>query len=166
MNRIVIFFIAFLFSNFYYGQHKHNHNHKIKVDYDDLMVEINNISKTNAQYVKYDSLLKVIDFLNHNIELKDSVINDLSEKVRVLQLKTEIKSEQGVYIVIGAFREKNNAKNLLKTTQNNIFQIYNFPNSRLTYVAYKVKSSESISLQLKSIRLKVAKDAWLLKVSI
>lgn len=164
MNRIVIFFIAFLFSNFYFGQHKHNHN--IKVDYDDLMVELNNISKANAQYVKYDSLLKVIDFLNHNIELKDSVINDLSEKVRVLQLKSEIKSEQGVYIVIGAFREKNNAKNLLKTTQNNTFQIYNFPNSRLTYVAYKVKSSESISLQLKSIRLKVAKDAWLLKVSI
>lgn len=164
MVRYIIFFIAFLFSNFYYGQHKHNH--KVKVDYDELMIEINNISKANAQYVKYDSLLKVIDFLNHNIEIKDSFINDLNQKVKALEVKTLITDENGVYIVIGAFREKNNANNLLNmTTNKNNFQIYTFPFSRLNYVAYKIKSSDSISWLLKSIRQNNTKDAWILKVS-
>ncbi len=161
MYRNLFFFSTFLITNFYYSQHNQN----VKLDYDNLMVEIRNISKTNAQYVKYDSLLNVLYFLNNQIKLKDSTISELTEKVKLLELRSNSKKEEGNYIIIGAFNDITNAKRLLNKFLVNGFQIYNFPSSKFNYVGYKVKSTDSISVLLKYFRQKWVKDAWILQVT-
>lgn len=138
---------------------------QVKIDFDDLMLEINNVSKANAQYVKYDSLLSLISSLQQKVENKDSIISTLKSSVNIVQIKSEQQKVTDYYVIVGAFKIYENATHLSKTKSNYPLQIYNFPTSKLNYVGYKVKLSDPFLLILNYFRQKIVKDAWVLKVS-
>jgi hypothetical protein len=161
MQRFVIIIITFLFSNVFFAQNKK----QVKIDLNDLMVEINNISRTNNQYVKYDSLLDVISSMQQKLENKDSVISTLKNKVNVVQLKSDQIKETEYYVIIGAFKIPENAVQLSKTKSRYPLKIYTFPTSKLNYVGYKVKLTDPFLLILNYFRQKVVKDAWVLKIT-
>ncbi len=161
MQRFVIIIITFLFSNVFFAQNKK----QVKIDLNDLMVEINNISRTNNQYVKYDSLLDVISSMQQKLENKDSVISTLKNKVNVVQLKSDQIKETDYYVIIGAFKIPENAVQLSKTKSRYPLKIYTFPTSKLNYVGYKVKLTDPFLLILNYFRLKVVKDSWVLKIT-
>lgn len=161
MQRFVVIVITFLFSNVFFAQNKK----QVKIDLNDLMIEINNISKTNNQYVKYDSLLDVISSMQQKLENKDSVISTLKNKVNVVQLKSDQIKETEYYVIIGAFKIPENAVQLSKTKSRYPLKIYTFPTSKLNYVGYKVKLTDPFLLILNYFRQKVVKDAWVLKIT-
>lgn len=161
MKKFLVIFISLCVSNFFWGQNKK----QVSVDFSDLMIEIDNISKTNAQYVKYDSLLNLISLMQQKLENKDSVISNLKDKVNVVNFKSDQLKETEYYVIIGAFKIHENASLLSRTKSNYPLNIYNFPTSKLNYVGYKVKLTDPFLTILKYFRNKIAKDAWVLKVT-
>ena len=161
MIRVCLLFVFLIQTTHYFCQK----NKQISIDFDDLISEINQISISNKQYVKYDSLLIVLNSLKQKIDTKDSVITTLKNKVNVIQIKSDQLKETEYYIIIGAFKIFENANQLVKTKSIYPLKIYNFPTTKLNYVGYKVKISDPFLLILNYFRQKVVKDAWVLKVT-
>lgn len=140
-------------------------NKKVTLNFDDLMSEISQISKTNNQYIKYDSVLQILNSMEQRLTAQDSLISKLKKNVNIVQLKTDKLKEVGYYVIVGAYRIPQNAKNIVNTKFKYPLTIYHFPTSKLNYVGYKIKMSDSILNVLRDFRNNFVKDAWILKVS-
>ena len=140
-------------------------NKRVTINYEDLMTEISQMTKVNDQYVKYDSLLNLLTFMQLKLNSQDSILSNLKKNVNFVQIKTDYQKEIGYYIIVGAFKILENAEQLSKTKSKYPLTIYNFPSSKLNYVGYKVKLTDPFLFILSYFRQKIIKDAWVLKVT-
>ncbi len=161
MVRFYFLFFLCCFSEIAFCQK----NKQISIDFDDLLSEINQISKSNNQYVKYDSVLSVLSTLQQKLSTQDSVITTLKKNVNVVQITSDKPKEIGYYIIIGAFKIKENAEKIQTTKSKYPLSIFTFPTSKLNYVGYKVKLTDPFLFILNHFRQKVVRDAWVLKVT-
>lgn len=161
MVRIILITFLIGFSGIVYSQK----NKQVAINFDDLLTEINYISKSNNQYVKFDSVLSVLTTLQQKLNTQDSVISTLKKSVNVVHITSDKPVEIGYYIIIGAFKMKENADKCLLTKSKYPLSIFTFPTSKLNYVGYKVKLTDPFLYILNHFRQKIVKDAWVLKVT-
>lgn len=161
MVRIFLFSLFVCFSGFTFSQK----NKQNSISFDDLLTEIHQISKSNNQYVKYDSVLNVLVSLQQKLNTQDSVITTLKKNVNVVHITSDKPVEIGYYIIIGAFKLKENADKCMLTKSKYPLSTYTFPTSKLNYVGYKVKLTDPFLYILNYFRNKIVKDAWVLKVT-
>jgi hypothetical protein len=138
---------------------------KKPLSFDDLIVEANHISKSNAQYMKLDSLVNEVVSLKFKMNEKDSVIEWLKNNKQIVFKNTDVLNEQGYFVIIGAFSVKANALALMTKKSKYPISIYRFQHSNLNYVGYKVNANQNLVEVLLHFRKYFVKDAWILKVS-
>ncbi len=132
---------------------------------DELIIEANHIAKSNTQYMKLDSLITEVDLLKNKLDEKDSVILWMKKNNQIVYKNAEKGSEQGYFVIIGAFNIKANAQALLKNKSKYPISTYKFQHSNLNYVGYKADSNQNLVDALVYFRKYFQKDAWVLKVS-
>ena len=138
---------------------------KKPLSFDELIIEANHIAKSNTQYMKLDSLITEVDLLKNKLDEKDSVILWMKKNNQIVYKNAEKGSEQGYFVIIGAFNIKANAQALLKNKSKYPISTYKFQYSNLNYVGYKADSNQNLIDALVYFRKYFQKDAWVLKVS-
>jgi hypothetical protein len=160
--KFIVVFILFCISNDVNAQ---GLREKKPLTFDELILEANHISKSNAQYMKLDSLVSEVTSLKNKMDEKDSVIEWLKNNKQIVFKNTEVSNEQGYFVIVGAFSVKANALALTSKKSKYPVSIYRFQHSNLNYVGYKVNANQNLLEVLLHFRKYFVKDAWILKVS-
>ena len=147
-------------------EHKHQIINKSKID--SLMFRID-VLKTEQpkSTTKQDSLEIVINTLKNNLLKKDSLINELktqlSKQLNTTSLQKNNDSKKiKNFIVLGAFRYKNNAQQKIIMLRSYNLEMMTVGN--LYYVVYTLKPNEKIQPTLLKFRNKIETNAWIISI--
>lgn len=141
---------------------------------DGLMLKIETINKEQNKIAdskdnNLDSLRAVIQLLNADNLLKDSLIATLKKQLQsqkntpqsnTIVVTKQPKSTSHKYIVLGAYQYKSNAEKQVAKLRDYDVELTSSYLNNLHYVVYKLKSSEKIITTLTKFRNKVEPNAW------
>lgn len=141
---------------------------------DGLMLKIETINKEQNKIAdskdnNLDSLRAVIQLLNADNLLKDSLIATLKKQLQsqkntpqsnTIVVTKQPNSTSHKYIVLGAYQYKSNAEKQVNKLRDYDVELTSSYLNNLHYVVYKLKSSEKIITTLTKFRNKVEPNAW------